>query len=79
VLFLKFWFCAGNGTPRNVGLIMQRNVTESWVRCRLYMTCNVSNSLLIKYSNIGCFSANIIRVKIWGGVGGAYSLNGVEY
>jgi hypothetical protein len=76
VLFLMFWFCAGNGTPYNVGLILQRNLTQSWVRCRLYMTCNVLNNLLIKYSKLGCFSANIIRVQIWGGVGAACSLNG---
>ena len=71
-VFLKFWLCAGTGTPRHVGLIRQRNLTQSWARCRFYMTCYVLNSLLIKYSNI-------IQVQFWGGVGGACSMNEVEY
>jgi hypothetical protein len=43
------------------------------------MTCNFLNTLLIQYSNIGCFSPNIIRVQCWGVVDSACSLNGVEY
>jgi len=33
----------------------------------------------VQYSNVGCSSANIIRVHFFGGEGGACSLNGVEY
>jgi len=58
---------------------MQRNLTESLVRSSLYKTCNILNTLLIQYSNVGCFSANIIRVQFLCGEGGACSLNGVEY
>jgi hypothetical protein len=43
------------------------------------MISNVLNALLIQYSNFGCFSQNIIWVQFWDGVGGACSLNGVEY
>jgi len=76
----KFWLCSDTGTPHcHVGLGMQRNLTESWVRSRLYKTCKVLNTLLIQYSNVGCFSANIIRVQLLCGKGGACSLNGVEY
>jgi len=77
-VFLKVWLCAGTGTPHHVSLSMQRNLTHSCVRSRLYMICNVLNTLLIRYRNLGCFSPNIIRVQLWGGVGGACSLNGVE-
>lgn len=67
-VFLKYWLCAGSGTPHSVvGLSMQRNLTQGWVRSRLYMTCYVLNTLLIQYSNIGCFTTNIIRVEFWGG------------
>jgi len=76
--FVKFWLCSDTGTPHHVSLSMQRNLTESWVRSRLYKTCNVLNTLLIQYSNVGCFSANIIRVQFLYGEGGACSLNGVE-
>lgn len=79
-VFLKFWLCAGTGTLHcHVGLSMQRNLTQSWVRGRLYMICNGLNALLIQYSNLGCFSPNITWVQFWDGVGGACSLNGVEY
>jgi hypothetical protein len=79
-IFLKFWLCSGIGTPHcHVGVGMQRSLTESWVRSKSYMTCNVLNTLLIQYSNVGCFSANIIRVQLFGGEGGACSLNGLEY
>jgi len=43
------------------------------------MTCNVLNTLLIQFSNVGCLSANIIRVQLLGGEGGSCSLNGIEY
>jgi hypothetical protein len=71
--------CAGTGTRHcHVVLSMQRNLTQSWVRSRLYMTCNILNNLLIQYSNVGCFSPNIIRVQFLGGEGRTCSLNGVE-
>jgi len=79
-IFLKFWLCFDTGIPLcHECLCMQRNLTESWVRSRLYKTGNVLNTLLIQYSNVGCFSANIIRVQLLCGEGGACSLNGVEY
>ena len=79
-VFLKFLLCSVTGTPHcHVGLIMQRNMTQSWVRSRLYKTCNVLNILLIQYSNVSCFWANIIMVQFLGGEGGACSLNGIEY
>jgi hypothetical protein len=78
-IFLNFLFCAGTVTPHHVGLIMQMNMTQIWVRCSLYMAGNVLNNLLIKHSKFGCFSANIMRVQFWGGMGGPCSLNGVEY
>jgi len=78
-VILKFWLCSGTDTPRRVGLSMQKNLTQIWVRNRLYMTCDALNNLLIQYSNIGCFSANIIRIQLLGGEGGACSLNGLEY
>ena len=80
-VFLKFWLCSGTGIPYycHVGLSMQRNLTESWVRSRLYKACNVLNTLLTQYSNVCFFSANIIRVQFFGGKGGACSLNGLEY
>ena len=78
-VFLKFWLYSVTGIPRcHVGLSMQRNMIESWVRSRLYKTCNVLNILLIQYSNVSCFWANIIRVQFLGGEGGACSLNGVQ-
>jgi len=79
-IFLMFWLCSGTGTPHYlVSLCMQRNLTQSWVMSRLHKTCNVLNTLLIQYRNVGCFSANIIRVQLLCGEGGACSLNGVEY
>ena len=56
---------------------MQRNLTQSWVRSRLYKTCNVLNILLIQYSNVSCFLTNIM-VQFLGGEGGACCLNGLE-
>jgi hypothetical protein len=80
-LFLNFWWLySGTGTPQcHSGLCMQRNLTQSWVMSRLYKTCNVLNTLLIQYSNVGCFSRNIIRVQFLCGEGVTCSLNRLKY
>ena len=53
-VFLMFLVVFRYCTPHyHVGQSMQWNLTQSWVRSRLYKTCNVLNTLLIQYSNVG--------------------------